>query len=178
MGSPITSESGEIGSFTIYRNGGNGIALPVSLSMGGSAENGKDYETIPSSTVIPAGQDSVEIPVVPIPDDEAEETETVTMKILPSETYTIAEPETSIVRVEDSGHTPRFRPTQMVLQPDGTMMFVVETPKTGSYTLEASDDLKQWNILEVITSSAPTVNFKDTSAKFGQRFYRVRFTGI
>jgi len=144
--------------------------------LGGSAENGRDYETISSSIMIPAGRDSVEISVVGRQDAETEGAETVIARILPGELYDISQPDTATVSIWDSGHTPRFRPTQLLLQPDGTMVFVVETPKPGNYALEASEDLKQWSTLEVIASSQPIVEFKDQFAKPRERFYRIRFT--
>ena len=55
------------GHFTIKRNGGNNsLPLEVNYLLSGSAVNGTDYTALPGAATIPAGADSVSIPVAGI----------------------------------------------------------------------------------------------------------------
>jgi hypothetical protein len=103
--SSTTEGSTESGSFVITpidlkRN------LTVRLEYLGTATNGTDYERLPSTVVIPAKAISIEIRVVPIMDAASEQTETVTLKILPDPAYNIeADGGSATVSIQDS---PRF----------------------------------------------------------------------
>ena len=59
---PMTGEPGVV---RITRSGGdNARKLTVPLRIGGAAVGGVDYAVLPSEAIIPAGSDSVEMPVV------------------------------------------------------------------------------------------------------------------
>jgi hypothetical protein len=58
-----TIPQGTTGGFTISRTGDTTNALPVAYTLGGTAVNGTDYNSLPGSAVIPAGQSSVVVPV-------------------------------------------------------------------------------------------------------------------
>ena len=51
----------------------------INYTIGGSATNGVDYQNIPSSVTIPAGQTSVTVPIIPLQDGITEPLETVTI---------------------------------------------------------------------------------------------------
>jgi len=57
------------------------IGTTVPLNIGGTATNGVDYQTIPNSLFIPAGQSSVSFPITPIVDNIVEGTETITFQV-------------------------------------------------------------------------------------------------
>ncbi|MBL0308410.1 MAG: choice-of-anchor L domain-containing protein [Bacteroidetes bacterium] len=84
--------------------------VTLNLTVTGSATNGTDYNTIPSTVTIPAGQTSVSLPFTPVNDNITEGTETVTISVvdvctgLPSATTTISiqDPPTSTLVVGDS----------------------------------------------------------------------------
>jgi hypothetical protein len=64
--------SGQAGVIVITRNGVKlGKALTVTLSISGSAVEGVDYMPLPETVVIPAGVQSMEIPVIPLSSDFA-----------------------------------------------------------------------------------------------------------
>ncbi len=52
----------------------------IELEISGTAQNGVDYETIPSQVIIPAGSTSTVLTINPIEDLELEDTETVKLK--------------------------------------------------------------------------------------------------
>ena len=61
---PMTGQPGVV---KITRSGGdNARTLTVPLRVGGAAVSGVDYAALPSEAIIPAGADSVELPVVPL----------------------------------------------------------------------------------------------------------------
>lgn len=84
-----TSPSGAIASdtniaaFRISRRGDLSVELPVHFALGGGAENGVDYLEIPEEVTIPAGQESVNVIIVPIDDDAVERIESVVLEIHP-----------------------------------------------------------------------------------------------
>lgn len=55
------------GSFTFCRTGDRTNAYVVNYTIGGTAINGVDYQTLPGSVTIPAGQECATVEVVPLP---------------------------------------------------------------------------------------------------------------
>jgi len=77
------------GSFTILRAVTTGEPLTVYFTLGGTAGNGTDYETLPASATIPAWEGWVSLDVTPINDLEAEGRETVVLTLLPNAAFRI-----------------------------------------------------------------------------------------
>ena len=74
------------GGFSISRSDSPSYALQVNFTVGGSAVNGVDYESIPSSVVIPQKAQTVGITIRPIPSGQAGGNETVILTLQPSDT--------------------------------------------------------------------------------------------
>jgi hypothetical protein len=53
--------------------------FPINLIIDGTAINGEDYDSIPETIIIPQGQDSVLLTIIPIGDGMPEDTETITL---------------------------------------------------------------------------------------------------
>lgn len=81
--------STDFGRVTVNRTGSTNTALIVNLSIGGTATNGTDYSTIPSTITIPAGATTTAVTVTPSSDPEAEGDETVTIAASSSAGYTL-----------------------------------------------------------------------------------------
>src|SRR5437016_12309007 len=64
-------------SFTIARTGDTTAPLTVLLRISGTASNGVDYVSLPTSVTLPAGVPSTNIVVRPLNDPVAERTETI-----------------------------------------------------------------------------------------------------
>ncbi len=97
------SEAGETpGRFTLSRTGDTTAALNVSLVLTGSAENGIDYEATPLTIDIAPGQANAEVVIRPVDDALPEATEDVTLTITEATHYTIAEPSTATMTLEDN----------------------------------------------------------------------------
>ena len=107
---PAASEAGgDTGQFTLTRTGSTAAALTVRCVARGTASGNRDYQRLPTRVTIPAGAASVAIDVVPIDDDRAEATETVTLMVRADRAYsaapardqatvTIADDETTVAR--------------------------------------------------------------------------------
>lgn len=88
-GATVTSEQGAAFSFQITRLGPTTNAIFVKFDVGGTAGNGSDYRSIGIGATIPAGQASVQIPIVPIADELNEWRENITIRLSPGEGYEI-----------------------------------------------------------------------------------------
>ena len=69
------------GSINITLSQPSSTDTTVTYTVGGTATPGTDYQALSGTAPIPAGQTSVSIPVVVIPDDEVEGTETVIVTV-------------------------------------------------------------------------------------------------
>jgi hypothetical protein len=98
----VASENGpEAGAFTLTRAGSIELGLSVQLQISGTAENGVDYELIKTEAVIPAGNRSLQIPVIPYIDNISEPTEVVDIAVLPGAGYDVGAVSAARVSIED-----------------------------------------------------------------------------
>ena len=81
------SEAGDAGQFIVERFGTTTAALNVTVALSGTATNGTDYTSIPTTVTIPAGQTQATVNVTPIADSAAESLETVTLTISTSAAF-------------------------------------------------------------------------------------------
>jgi hypothetical protein len=75
------TESGTTGTFTVSRNGTTTNPLTVLYTIGGTAANGTDYQTLTGNVTIPAGQSTTTITVTPINDPNVEQDQSVTLTL-------------------------------------------------------------------------------------------------
>ena len=96
------SEQGPVsGMFTITRSGGTDIALPVPFSIGGSAVNGSDYQTVVSSVTIPGGSSSTTVTITPIPNNVADGDRMATLSLAASSSHNNGTPSSGSVTIHD-----------------------------------------------------------------------------
>jgi hypothetical protein len=86
---PVAFGSLSTGAFVLYRDGTNG-ELNVTLSYGGTASNGVDYVTLPTSVKIPDGFHAVGLTVTPINGGDLTQTKWVQATIVEADTYKAA----------------------------------------------------------------------------------------
>jgi subtilisin family serine protease len=100
---PLANEPGTPGQFTITRSGDTSQALTVCFKAGGTANPGTDYQSIGTSTVIPAGSSSVTVSVVPIDNHVVEVVPlTVTLTLTATPNYNVGLPGSAVVSILDS----------------------------------------------------------------------------
>src|SRR2546421_11360412 len=159
------------------RSDGTNSALTFYSSISGTASNGIDYETLPGSVTIPAGERSARITITPLDDAFVRPIETVILKlILPPETTPAAPPQYQIgfpgkaeaIIVQNDGP----RPPCCKLADDS---FHLCRPGTNGlwFRIECSTNLLHW--IPVCTNMVTDggVHFVDPDAKdSANRFYR------
>jgi hypothetical protein len=123
------------GAFTVTRLGSTSVPLTVNFAVGGTASPGADYMAIGSSIVIPSGQASVVVSVIPLTDGEDEPTETVSM-VLGSGTYVVGTPAAAVVNLGDDP-----RPRISVIAFDAAASEV--GPATGTFRFSRTGSTAQ-----------------------------------
>lgn len=99
---PQASENGpQAGQVTITREGDTDQALTVNLQITGNATNGVDYQSIPTSITIPAGQAAAVISLLPYVDATVEFSEVAAFQILGSASYLIGSASSAQIVIED-----------------------------------------------------------------------------
>jgi hypothetical protein len=102
---PTASEPGtnrgDLGRFTITRDGCTDVAVQVDFSIGGTATFGRDYNRLRAFASIPVGQTVTRVTVHPKDDPTPEPTETVDFTLLPGTDYTVGTPGSATVNILD-----------------------------------------------------------------------------
>ncbi|MEW5899972.1 MAG: S8 family serine peptidase [Acidobacteriota bacterium] len=88
------------GTITITRTGNTDSDLEVIYSSGGTAISGGDYDPIPETLSMPAGQESATILITAIDDLLAEVDETVSLTIEPNSAYIVSAKATATVTIK------------------------------------------------------------------------------
>ncbi|MEM7386614.1 MAG: Ig-like domain-containing protein, partial [Verrucomicrobiota bacterium] len=89
------------GLFRISRSGSLANALIVRLSVGGTAQPGKDYDSLPRQVSIPAGSSHVDLLLNPIDDSVTEVSESVDLRLLAGSGYVLGSAIGSVVIEDD-----------------------------------------------------------------------------
>jgi gliding motility-associated-like protein len=117
------TEPGTNGYFKISLPGGVTSAedITVKYTIGGNATSGTDYNALGSTVVIPAGQDSVLVPVSVINDQIIENTETVILTLNggTSTSFTFTGTGNATVNINDDDNTAANRVLQVSRTADG-----------------------------------------------------------
>jgi hypothetical protein len=128
-----SEEGPDPGTFTVTRTGSLSDALGVFYSVGGTAENGVDYEMLPGSVLIPAGSASATITVIPVDDAKFELPETVRIEIAvpavpfgipaPPPSYLPGIPNSAVITIRDNDPRPTNSPpsVRIISPPDGAV---------------------------------------------------------
>ncbi len=95
-------EAGPAVTYTISRVGSTAADLTVYYALTGTAANGTDYTTLPTSVVIPAAASSVNVTLSPIDDTLAERTETVILSLSANSNYSVVLPASATVSILDN----------------------------------------------------------------------------
>ena len=90
------------GQFTFTRFGTTNLPATINYAISGTARNGFDYVLITNSIVIPAGQLTVTLPIIPLLTGVVEGPVTVTLTLLANSAYTLAAPASATVIIDDN----------------------------------------------------------------------------
>jgi hypothetical protein len=79
---PLAFEPGDhAGSFTISRGSDTNAAATITYTLAGSATNGVDYLTVPTSVTLAAGQSETNLLIAPVPEAKATAYKTVQLEL-------------------------------------------------------------------------------------------------
>ena len=173
-------------SFVITRRGNTNTALTLFLEVGGLALAGSDYETLPASVVMPAGERSVTVTVTPIDDTEIEVTETVTARLyIPANVHLAngyefgLHPRAAVVILDNDEPTPPPLPggpntPAATTLGDGLVHVVLRADTPEEVLVESSDNLIDWIEIARGFLNNGEIDFveADTLNRAG-RYYRV-----
>jgi hypothetical protein len=126
-----TEKGGRPGAFLITRSGGAKQPLRVRYQVGGTASSGADYLPLPGQVTLPAGQTRVAVEVVPVDDQAAEGRETVTLTVLPSDTYRATAPEAPPVFIVDDDTRVKLAAGKPRRDKDGRELLIVTVSRRG-----------------------------------------------
>ncbi|MGE0460393.1 MAG: Calx-beta domain-containing protein [Vicinamibacterales bacterium] len=121
------TEAGDVGTFTVARTGDVSSPLEVNVTALGTASNGVDYETLPSTVTIPAGSSALTLTVVPIDDADLEGREGVVLQLGPGAGYVVGAPDRAVVIIEDDDTLVSVVPSDAVASEAG--------PDAGTFTV-------------------------------------------
>jgi hypothetical protein len=85
------------GVFSVSRTGGTSSALTVNYSLGGTAQNGVDYQTLTGAVTIPAGSSTATVAVNPL--GLLNLLKTVVLTVSPESGYTTGSPNSATVEI-------------------------------------------------------------------------------
>ena len=107
VGFPRGREDGGMPASVIVRRAeadDGSVQLEVMLEAIGSATPGDDYPALPGTAVIPVGEESVTLDVVPVADGVAESNETVNVYLRPGGGYTLGSRTNATVTIVDAAY--------------------------------------------------------------------------
>jgi hypothetical protein len=116
---PYALEGGGNGAFVFWRSTTNG-PLTLAFTLGGTANNGVDYQGLTNVLTLPAGQYFATLPVVAIDDSLIEGEEPLVLTLTDGEAYRVAYPSAATVTIQDNDQSVRLEASDFVAAEPGT----------------------------------------------------------
>ena len=119
--STVTEGQGGAAVLVVRRSQGTENSLRVFYRLSGNARNGVDYERLPGSVEIPAGNAEATIEIIPLDDSRREPTERVTVQLRPaprnSPQYRLGGRRAQVIQILDDEQPSAPRPPPGVGRP-------------------------------------------------------------
>lgn len=133
-----------VGKVTLTRLDGSTQQVTVNLSVAGTAINGADYLTLPTSLTLPANTNSVSLEVRPIGDRRVESDETVIITAIPSSGYTVGAQNSATITIQDG--PPIVAPTKLINNlaadiPQRLVVFGTSLTQSGEWSTQLKSAL-------------------------------------
>ena len=127
-----------LGSYTLTRTGSTVSALTVNVALSGTATNGTDYTTIPTTVTFAAGSATAVVPLNVIDDTLFEGTETAILTIGTGTGYTVGTTPSANVNIADNETSPTpsitLASNYSGISEDGKPDIIYTFTRTGSTT--------------------------------------------
>jgi|GEM_PF-1077339 len=127
------------GLFTLTRTGPVTSALTVNLTLTGTATNGTDYTSIPSTATFAAGSATTTVNINPIDDTLVEGDETAILTLTAGTNYTLGTATTATVTIADNDFAPTI--TIIATDPNAAETVSGQTANPGQFTVTRTGDL-------------------------------------
>ncbi|HMP83803.1 MAG TPA: Calx-beta domain-containing protein, partial [Verrucomicrobiota bacterium] len=138
--SPNASETGPVpGNFRVTRVGGTNLALTVNFQITGTASAPGDCPDLGTSVVIPAGENFVDLPVMPVDDGTVELDEFLKLTLISAPGGKIVAPSTAIITILDANTN--GLPTVWVSATN--QPYAVEGGDSGTFVFSRTGDTAQ-----------------------------------
>ncbi|MEW6155901.1 MAG: galactose oxidase-like domain-containing protein [Verrucomicrobiota bacterium] len=169
------SEAGtDNGSFRLTRTGSIASPLTVSFEIGGTAENGADYNTLSNFVVIPAGASGTTLTLTPRNDLISEGPETVSLSIFGTSGYDVGSATNAMVTLADDESAPPPLSLSVVLSVNGQIEWTLRGAASRAYVIESSRDLVEWQEFATLLTSENEVRLIDRMPEEKAFFFRAR----
>ncbi len=171
---PTVNSELDTATFRLRRFGSTNTSLTVVYSLRGTAQNGIDYELLSGSAVIPPGSSTTNIVVRPLADQLAERLETVVLRLEEQSQYHLGLRRRAIALISDTRPTLGSVGVLSSWLPDGCFHACFAASIGGTFRVEASTDLLNWETVLTTTADNGSLNFiEDEATNFLHRFYRL-----
>lgn len=97
-----SEEGQDIAKFMVFLDAPTSVDIRVRFKIKGTAKKNKDYISFPAKLLIPAGNVSGIIEVIPVDDFKLEETETVILKLKPGKRYKVSTSKIATIHIIDN----------------------------------------------------------------------------
>jgi hypothetical protein len=134
----LSTQTANPGRFTFSRTGDTTLPLTVNYTLGGTAINGGDYNSINSSITFAAGQSSVTLPIDIIDDSGVEAAETLDLTLAASDNYTVGLENAATVTITDNDVLPSV--TLRASDASAAETLSTQTPNPGQFTFTRTGD--------------------------------------
>jgi hypothetical protein len=129
---------GNSAAFTLMRSGRVNEDLTVLYTLSGTAQNGVDYTLLPERVVLPAGETSLDLEIVPLDDALVEGNETVQLSLRPSAAYAITIPASASITILDDELN--LLPVVTITSPMADLVFLPAATNALVLEADAVDD--------------------------------------
>jgi hypothetical protein len=156
----ITNCGPKDATFTVFRFGATNDDLSVTYAIGGTATNGVDYAPISGTVLLPAGQRTAQITVIPIDDGPPDISSTVVLKLTPGTNYLVGFPPAAAAVILDPGSP---WPGTGVLS-GGFFHICALGPNGAWFHVEQSVDMINWTAICTNQVVNGNIDFVDPNA--------------
>ena len=165
--------------FLVHRDSATNTDLTVYYSVGGTAINGVDYETIPGSVIIPAGMSYALITIVPLDDSDSDYRyyDSVVLSLIAPPvasnsppTYSIGSPSSAGAIILEEDFLPIPNPVINSLA-DSSLHVSLPATNGMNFSLQISTDLVNWLPVCTNTVLKGSAQFVDPNGTAGSGLY-------
>jgi Ca2+-binding RTX toxin-like protein len=149
------------GQYTLTRTGPTTSSLTVNVALSGTATNGTDYTTIPTTVTFAAGSSTALVNLNVIDDTLVEGTETATLTVTSGTGYTVGTSASAIVNIADNDLP------IIDLSANQTVVEGITSPQNVIYTVTLSSDSTETVTVQYATVNNTAIAGSDYTATSG-----------